>query len=232
MQIQVTLIGISRFFSADEIENLVITAAEAFCGQLDHLSTRQRDLATRAHALLTADSMPTGATSVPASPAEPAAEVWVLRHDDKHGDDMWLYASRTLALGALAQTVRSRWDNIVGDPGVPATGDALTDEAAVEIYFRHRTGIESYSIYSEQVDSAGAARPPHGLSETDAETLITLAALTAGEHHSRPDQGSTAYLRALSELNQGPVDSAELHDLGLRALTQMRTGMTTRYRHR
>src|SRR6266508_3550928 len=73
MQIRVTLIGISRFFSADEIENLVITAAEAFCGQLDHLSTRQRDLATRAHALLTADSMP---TSAPAAPAEPAAEVW------------------------------------------------------------------------------------------------------------------------------------------------------------
>jgi hypothetical protein len=84
--------------------------------------------------------------------AHQPAEVWVVRHDDNHGDDVSLYATRTDGLGALAQTVRSRWDNITGEPGVPATGDALDDEAAVEMYFRHRSGSESYSLYSEAVD--------------------------------------------------------------------------------
>src|SRR6266516_2248553 len=129
MQTQVTLIGISRFLSADEIDDLVRTAAEAVCGQLDDLSTRQLDLATRAHTLLTADTPP-DTIDGPPHPAKAAAEVWLLRHDDKHGDDISLYASRALGLGALAQTVRSRWDNITGNPGVPATGDSLADEAS------------------------------------------------------------------------------------------------------
>ncbi len=54
MATQVTLMGISRHFRADEIEGLVRTAAEAVCGQLDDLSSRQVDLATRAYELLTA----------------------------------------------------------------------------------------------------------------------------------------------------------------------------------
>ncbi len=168
----------------------------------------------------------------PPHPAKAAAEVWVLRHDDKHGDDISLYASRALGLGALAQTVRSRWDNITGNPGVPATGDSLADEAAVEMYFRHRTGIESYSLYSEDVNGVRNARPPYELSETDSETLIALAAIIAGEHRNRPDQGATAHLRVLSELNQGPADAAEIHDLALRALTRIRAARRPDYRRR
>ena len=68
---------------------------------------------------------------------------------------MSLYASYADGLGALAQTVRSRWDNITGEPGVPATGDALDDQTAVGMYFRHRPGSESYRLYSEIVDGIG-----------------------------------------------------------------------------
>jgi hypothetical protein len=150
MKTQVRLVGISQHFAADEIECLVRTAAEAVCGQLDDLSTRQAKLAARAYKLLTQDR----ASPPDRSPqqAELPAQVWVLRHDDRHGDDVSLYASHGDGLGALAQTVRSRWDNIDDDPGVPATGDTLDDQAAVDMYFRHRSGSESYSLYSETVN--------------------------------------------------------------------------------
>lgn len=52
----VHLQGISSAFTAREIEGLVITAAEAVCGAIDDLSDRQRELATRAYALLTDES--------------------------------------------------------------------------------------------------------------------------------------------------------------------------------
>lgn len=224
MAIQITLTGISQHFRADEIEGLVRTAAEAVCGQLDDLSTRQVDLATRAYGLLTTDNTsPPTAESSP-RPEVPGAEVWVLRHEDKHGDDISLHASRADGLGALAQTVRSRWDNITGNSGVPATGDSLDDNAAVEMYFRHRSSIESYALYGEEVQGIPGAAMPYDLSEEEAETLVVLAAVTAGEHRDRPDTGSTAYLRALSVLNQGFLDSAQIHALAIRVRQRVRAG--------
>lgn len=224
MATQVNLTGISRHFRADEIECLARTAAEAVCGQLDDLSSRQVDLATRAYALLTADdTSPPAAESSP-RPEVPGAEVWVLRHEDKHGDDISLHASNADGLGALAQTVRSRWDNITGNPGVPATGDSLDDDTAVEMYFRHRSGVESYALYGEEVQGIPGPATPYDLSEEEAETLVVLAAVTAGEHRDRPDTSSTAYLRALSVLNQGFLDSAQMHELAIRVLQRVRTG--------
>jgi hypothetical protein len=224
MATQVTLMGISRHFRADEIECLVLTAAEAVCGQLDDLSSRQVELATQVYALLTVDGTSAPAPESSPRPEVPCADVWVLRHEDKHGDDISLHASQADGLGALAQTVRSRWDNIMGNPGVPATGDSLDDNAAVEMYFRHRSGIESYALYSEEVQGIPGAATPYDLSEEEAETLIALAAVTAGEHRDRPDTGSTAYLRALSVLNQGFLDSAQTHELAIRVLQRVRAG--------
>lgn len=48
----VVLVGISAAFTPAEIEALVITAVEAVHGQRDDLSSRQRELAARAYALL------------------------------------------------------------------------------------------------------------------------------------------------------------------------------------
>lgn len=44
--------GVSSHFDADEIECHVRTAAEAVCGDLDDLSSRQRELAEKAYDLL------------------------------------------------------------------------------------------------------------------------------------------------------------------------------------
>lgn len=49
----VLLTGISSAFTAEDIECLVRTAAEALCGPADDLSSRQIELAHRAYALLT-----------------------------------------------------------------------------------------------------------------------------------------------------------------------------------
>lgn len=218
------LTGIRQRFRAEEIECLVRTAAEAVWGQLDDLSRCQMDLAARAYVLLAADDQPSAAATSSPRRARSSTDVWVLRHEDKHGDDISLHASRADGLGALAQTVRSRWDNITGNPGVPAVGDFLDDDAAVEMYFRHRSGIESYALYSEEVQGIHGATTPYDLSDEEAETLVLLAAVTAGEHRDRPDTGSTAYLRALSVLNQRFLDSAQIHELAIRVLQRIGAG--------
>ena len=51
----VVLVGVSAAFTAIEIEGLVRTAAEAVCGDLHDLSSRQHELAARAYALLMDD---------------------------------------------------------------------------------------------------------------------------------------------------------------------------------
>lgn len=81
-------------------------------------------------------------------------------HDDTHGDDVSLYASYETGLGALAQTVRSRWDNITDNPGVRATPDALDDQVAVNMYFMHRAGLESYWLYEEEVAGIPGTQTP------------------------------------------------------------------------
>ena len=103
-----------------------------------------------------------------AAPPEPrrgqtVLDVWVLRHDDGRGEGVSLWATREGAVGALAATCRDRWDNVdgrvawVAEPGpgrrvmAPASGDGLSDEEAVETYFRYREGVESYSVYEETV---------------------------------------------------------------------------------
>ncbi len=99
----------------------------------------------------------------PSTAAEPSPradmprEIWVLRHERNHGDDLSLHASREGALGVLARGVRSRWDNIIGMPGVPVTASGLGDETAVETYFRYRSGSERYSLYSDTVHGTGEA---------------------------------------------------------------------------
>lgn len=92
-----------------------------------------------------------GAETAPAVSRALPTEVWVLRHDDSHGEGISVHASYEHGLSALATIIRGRWDNITGHPGVPATCDSLTDDRAVDLYFAHRTGIESYGLWQEDV---------------------------------------------------------------------------------
>jgi DNA processing protein len=84
--------------------------------------------------------------------AQTPAEVWVLRHEDTHGDAISVHASEEAALAALASTCRSCWDNAADADGVPSTGTELDDATAVAIYFEQRHGIESYRIWGCAVE--------------------------------------------------------------------------------
>jgi hypothetical protein len=79
------------------------------------------------------------------------AEVWLLRHADKHGDDITAHASRESALGALAQACTSRLDSLPRTDGAPATPNLLGDADAVAAYFPRPDGTESYRIWSTPV---------------------------------------------------------------------------------
>jgi hypothetical protein len=53
-------------------------------------------------------------------------------------------------------------------PGVPATADELDDETAVSTYYRHRSGSENYSLYSETVHGTGETGTcPGGTADLD-----------------------------------------------------------------
>lgn len=110
--------------------------------------------------------------------------VWLLRHWDRHGDDVTAYASEAGAMAALAESVRARWANITGRyDDVPASGNELPDRQAVDLYFdvRGEGTDEGYSI--SEVSICGSVIPglPYGLSADETETLVRLAARAAAE---------------------------------------------------
>jgi hypothetical protein len=127
-------------------------------------------------------------------------------------------------MSGLACSAWSSWDNITGLAGAPATPDGLSDHKAVGIYFAQRAGIESYSLYSEELGGAAAPDLPYGLAGPAARDLITLAVITAGEHERRPDTGPAAFLRALREVGQGWRDDRGFHRLALGVLPAVRAG--------
>ncbi|MFI6884002.1 hypothetical protein [Streptosporangium canum] len=110
------------------------------------MSVSQRLLATRLHHL-----MKESLGSYPADGVDDL-EVWILHHTHKHGDEVSVHASRSRAEVTLAEYVRTSWDNIVGRPDMPGIPDQLSNTDAIKLYFRHRGGSETYSIFSATVD--------------------------------------------------------------------------------
>ncbi|GGJ67965.1 hypothetical protein [Streptomyces brasiliensis] len=56
-----------------------------------------------------------------------AGSVWVLRREDRHADEVTLWNDEASALAALAEHVRSSWDNVRGDDGIPDLPPVRTD---------------------------------------------------------------------------------------------------------
>ena len=93
---------------------------------------------------------------------------WVLRLWDRHGDDVTLFANEASAMASLAQHVRSSWDNVAGDEGVPYRPPA-DDRTAVDLYYgpdKHR-GDEGYTLYAD--DISRHVRAPLSLRLSDDE---------------------------------------------------------------
>lgn len=98
------------------------------------------------------------------------ADVWVLRHDNGRDDAISIHATRDHGLAVLARDVRTRWDNITGNPGVPASPAEFSNEEAVELYFQYRDGIETYDLYPDEVNGVPGSAMPCGPAGEDADT--------------------------------------------------------------
>ncbi|MGW5657204.1 hypothetical protein [Streptomyces humi] len=81
-----------------------------------------------------------------------AGSVWVLRRQDRHADQVSLWADEQSALADLAEHVRSSWDNVRGRDGIPEDAP-LDDRRAVDLYYgpREHRGDEDYSLYGEDI---------------------------------------------------------------------------------
>lgn len=126
-------------------------------------------------------------------------DIWVLRHEHKHGDDVTLHSNHDAGLTTLARIVRRQWDNITGNPDVPPTPWQLSDQDAVALYFAHRCDVEMYSLTSMAVPAHGS--PLAGVDPAVIESLVRLAVTTEIESGTEPDQG-TAYGRALASFTE------------------------------
>ncbi|MGW2651832.1 hypothetical protein ACWC2T_44985 [Streptomyces sp. NPDC001393] len=81
-----------------------------------------------------------------------AGSVWVLRRQDRHEDEVTLWADEASALACLAQHVRSSWDNVLGNDGIPKC-PPLNDREAVDLYYgpQAQRAEEHYSLYADDI---------------------------------------------------------------------------------
>ncbi|KUJ33571.1 hypothetical protein ADL25_44655 [Streptomyces sp. NRRL F-5122] len=81
-----------------------------------------------------------------------AGSVWVLRREDRHEDDVTIWSDEDSALAALAEHVRSSWDNVQGNDGIPDL-PPLEDRLAVDLYYgpRSERSDEDYWLYGTDV---------------------------------------------------------------------------------
>ena len=107
----------------------------------------------------------TFATST-ALPRQVTGRAWVLRRWDQHGDEVTLWSDEASALAALAQHVRSSWENVAGTDGIPHRPPA-DDQAAIDLYYgtKEHRGDEDHTLYAE--DIARYVHTPRSLSLAD-----------------------------------------------------------------
>ncbi|MFE6098299.1 hypothetical protein ACFQ7M_41095 [Streptomyces massasporeus] len=75
---------------------------------------------------------------------------WVLRQWDRHSDDVTLWADEASALASLAQQVRSAWDDVAGEDGIPCRPPA-DDRTAVDLFYGSREHIEGYTLHDADI---------------------------------------------------------------------------------
>ncbi|MGA5606004.1 hypothetical protein ACPCUF_34165 [Streptomyces griseoincarnatus] len=81
-----------------------------------------------------------------------AGSVWVLRRQDRHEDEVTLWNDEDSALAALAGHVRSSWDSLLGDDGIPEY-PPLSDRETIDLYYGadQGRGDEHYSLYADDI---------------------------------------------------------------------------------
>ncbi|MGW2563423.1 hypothetical protein ACWCXB_30210 [Streptomyces sp. NPDC001514] len=105
-----------------------------------------------------------------------AGSVWVLRRQDRHEAEVTLWADEDSALACLARHVRSSWDNVLGDDGIPQC-PPLNDREVVDLYYgpeAERAG-ERYSLYADDIGRLVRTLPaPEGFRFPDEEVCAKV----------------------------------------------------------
>ncbi|MFC9932329.1 hypothetical protein [Streptomyces sp. NPDC127190] len=118
-----------------------------------------------------------------------AGSVWVLRREDLREDEVTLWSDEDSALAALAGHVRERWDNLLGDDGVPDL-PPLNNREAVDLYYgpdRER-GDEHYSLYADDIGRLVRTLPaPDGFRFPDAEVCAEVNSAAVFHPMAGPD---------------------------------------------
>ncbi|POX47716.1 hypothetical protein C3489_28985 [Streptomyces sp. Ru71] len=105
-----------------------------------------------------------------------AGSVWVLRRQDRHVDEVTLWNDEDSALADLAGHVRSSWDNLLGDDGIPQH-PPRNDREAVDLYYGadHARGDEHYSLYADTIGRLARTLPaPDGFRFPDEEVCAEV----------------------------------------------------------
>lgn len=93
---------------------------------------------------------------------------WVLRQWDRHNDDVTLWADEASALASLAQHVRSTWDDVAREDGVPYRPPA-DDQTAVNLYYGPDKSRSDAGYTLHPADISRHVLAPISLSLSDAE---------------------------------------------------------------
>ena len=145
---------IAELFAPLDIECLVNTAVELWeTGSPRDLSERQQEVLNRARAAVHAEMADRASPYPPVTALIPKTQentLWVLRHWDRHDDQVTFWADEESAYGALAEHVRERWSNVRDIDGVPDAAPA-EDREAVRAYYGAGRDDDGYSIYPDTV---------------------------------------------------------------------------------
>lgn len=133
-------------------------------------------------------------TREPAAARWVAGSVWVLRRQDRHEDEVTLWADETSALASLAQHARSNWDNVGGGDGIPDSPPA-SNRRAVDLYYgpKDERGDEDYWLYVDDIGKLASTVPapdgflfPDGASCARANSAAVFHPMTGPDDEGLP----------------------------------------------
>ncbi|MFF8632451.1 hypothetical protein [Streptomyces werraensis] len=121
--------------------------------------------------------------------AQRAGRAWVLRRWDRRSEEVTLWSDEASALASLAQHVRSCWDKVAGNDGVPYLPPA-DDRMAVDVYYGpvEDRCEEDYTLRAYDVLRHGDA--PHSLSLTDSQACAEANSAAVFHPMEGPDDES------------------------------------------
>jgi hypothetical protein len=145
----------AELFTPSELDGLIQTTVALWEGiDSSDLSVKQLELLGRARDAVRAEEADelSADSEVTALRLRLTREVWVLRRQDRHNNEVSLWADEDSGLHALAQYARENWDNVDMMEGVPAVPPA-EDREAVDHYYGPMAARpdDDYDLYAEDI---------------------------------------------------------------------------------